>query len=59
MIILIALSMVCYVAYSVWIIDKMCDVFNAEWAGLLASLFCIIMPLAIVGQILVYVGVIK
>ena len=58
MIILITLAMICFVAYAVWVIDVMSDIFNNAAVGLLASLFAILMPPSIVVQILVYTGVV-
>ena len=58
MIILITLGMVCFVAYAVFIIDFMADKFNGTVLGLFASLFAVLMPPAIIFQMLVYFGVI-
>ena len=59
MIILISFSMICFVAYAVWVISALSDVFNGAVLGLFASLFAILMPPAIIIQILIYMEVIK
>lgn len=58
MIILITLGVVCFFPYAVWVIDVMSNQFNSTPLGILASLFAILMPPAIIVQMLAYFGVI-
>ena len=59
MIILITLGMICYVAYSIFIIDKISNLYLEDWAGILLCLVCVIMPASIIGQILIWTGVLQ
>lgn len=56
MIVIIALSMVLYIAYAIKVIYFFSDRFNDDVLGLLLSLFAIIMPAAIIIQILFSLG---
>ena len=59
MIILITLGLICFVWYAVWIIDFMVDKFSSKPFALLASLTAIMLPTAIIAQILIYMEIVK
>jgi hypothetical protein len=59
MIILVTLLAVCYAAYAFWIVDWTTDKFDTIEVCMLVGLFCIMMPLAILAQVLTSMGVIK
>jgi hypothetical protein len=59
MIILISLAMICYVPYACFVIDTVTDKCNDSVLGLFISLFGIVMPIAVLGQILFSLGVLK
>lgn len=59
MIALIALCMILYVGYCIWIIDIMIARLALDSKSFVASLFLTIMPAAIIAQILFSYGIIK
>lgn len=59
MIILVAFLGICFVAYSFWVVDEVIDRFSSFPFCMLVGLFFIMMPLAIIAQILTWMGVLK
>lgn len=59
MIIVVTLLAICYVAYGFWVIDWTTNKFNTIEVCMLVGLFCIMMPVAILAQVLTSMGVIR
>jgi hypothetical protein len=59
MIILITIGLICFVGYSLWISNLIFDKFYGNNFGLFVTLCAIMLPAAIIGQVLMWTGVIK
>ena len=59
MIILITIGLICFVGYSLWVSDLIFDIFYGNSFGLFVTLCAILLPAAVIGQVLMWTGVIK